>query len=229
MSDNETPQKTTYSPEQMQVFAEQLQQNPALAEQVMVQAQELGTIDPQVIAGLTHQHLNQQSANNEANIVMGGYDPTVATAVAASAGVGVDEASVQQAAADFARQAAEAIRNGIPLDQVRFDDPALSGAAKAAIYEQAALQQGTTAAQVEQQAQERAERDMQAVQGLMGGLVGGAALASVAQERPYDVPAAPMPFVDLGPTGAALAAMGQFTPQADLPGQQREREQGFGL
>lgn len=221
MADNQ--QQTVYSTEQMTDMLGQLRVNPALEASVFSHITANNITDPQQVAAVIDQQLslNQQSVNNEASLVMGGYDPTVATAVAASAGVGVDEASVQQAAADFARQAAEAIRNGIPLDHVRFDDPALSDAAKAAIYEQAAQQQGTSAARVEQEARERAERDMQAVQGLVGGLIGGAAVASsIAQE----VPAAGFAFANV-----SAAALGGLSPLQVPDVREPGREQGFSL
>ncbi len=121
-------------------------------------------------------NINQQSVNAEASLLQGGYDAGVARAVAESVGVGGDTQATQQAAADYARMAAQAVANGQPLDQVRFNDPALTDAAKEAIYEQVAQQQGTTAEQVAQKAAEEAARDRAAIQGMLGALVGGAAV-----------------------------------------------------
>jgi hypothetical protein len=117
-------------------------------------------------------NLNEQSAQSEATLVQGGFDAAVAREVEASVGVGGNIEAVKKAEAEFALQVAQAIRDGIPPDQLRFDDPTLTEAAKAAIYEQVAQQQGTTAARVEQEAKERAERDMQAVQGAVFGAAG---------------------------------------------------------
>ena len=137
-------------------------------------------------------NLNQQSVNAEASLLQGGYDAGVARAVAESVGVGGDTQATQQAAADYARMAAEAVKNGQPLDQVRFNDPALTDAAKEAIYEQVAQQQGTTAEQVAKKAEEARQADMQAVQGMMAALVGGAAvLGGAAAAAPLLTASAP--------------------------------------
>lgn len=122
--------------------------------------------------------INQQSVNNEAHLAQGGYDAGVATAVAASVGVGADPEQIQQAAANFAIQAAAAIKNGLPPDKMPFDDPRLTADAKQAIYEQVAQQQGTSADEVARKAEEARQADMAALQTGMGMLVGGALLGA---------------------------------------------------
>lgn len=216
----------------IQTALQQLQtMTPELQAGILKYAQD-NNLTPDQLAGHIQQQasLNQTSVNSEASLVMGGYDAGVATAVAGSAGQGVSEEQAQQAAADFARQAAEAIRNGIPIDQMRFDDPTLTDAAKAAIYEQAAAAQGTSTQKIEEEARKRAEADIAAAQSMMGGLVGfGMATTVASQGSEYGITSAPMAFADLGPTTAAIAAMGPggFSPP-NLPGQQRERD-GFGM
>lgn len=117
--------------------------------------------------------INGQSAVNEAALLQGGYDAGVASAIQASAGVGADPALAQQAAADFARMASQAIANGLPLDQVRFADPALTDQAKAEIYAQVAGQQGTTPEEIAQKYEAAKAQDMAAIQGaVFGGAAG---------------------------------------------------------
>lgn len=55
--------------------------------------------------------------------------------------------------------------------------------------------------------------------------------ATPSPQNPYGVTAARMPVMDMGQTTAALAAMGQFAPQADLPNLNtgRGRDTGFQL
>ncbi len=174
-------------------------------------------------------NFNQQSTNNEAHLAQGGYDAGVAMAVAGSTGVGGSEEATQQAAADFARMAAQAIANGQPLDQVRFNDPALTDAAKEAIYEQVAQQQGTSADEIARKAEEARQADMQAIQGGMGMLIGGAlfgaagatAAATSRTDNEYGVTAERMAVAP-----ASLSLLGSLTP-ANVP-DVRDREIGRG-
>ena len=55
--------------------------------------------------------------------------------------------------------------------------------------------------------------------------------ATPSPQNPYGVTAARMPVMDMGQTTAALATMGQFAPQADLPNLNtgRGRDTGFQL
>lgn len=111
------------------------------------------------------------SVNAEASLLQGGYNPAIANAVSASRGIGVSEESVEKAASEYARMAQDAVREGRPPESIRFDDPNLSQAARAAIYAEAAQQNGTTTQEVERRAE---EQNQQAMQQLQQGIVGGA-------------------------------------------------------
>ena len=197
--------------------------------------------------------LNQASVNNEAALLQGGYNAQVETAVEASRGVGVSKDTVKTAAAEYARLADAAVREGRPASEIRFDDPNLTQAAKDAMYAEAAQQNGKTPEEINQQAEQTRQADMQAIQQGVGGLVGGAgligALDSIAgQGQPAQVQAqpqqaaaaAPNPFgisgdvmamlrgsmVDMGPTTAALSSA-NFRPM-DTPGM-AQQQQGRGI
>lgn len=191
----------------------------------------------------------QASVNNEAAALQGGYNPTVENAVSASRGVGASEADVRSAAAEYARLADTAVREGRPASSIRYDDPNLSQAAKDAMYAEAAQQNGTTPEAIEQASQQRQQQEMQALQqGVLGGAVAGAGLTGAldsltgqGQQAPQRAQtqapqAAANPFgissdvlnmlrgsmVDMGSTTAALAG-GQFSPTATPGMDQRER------
>lgn len=189
----------------------------------------------------------QASVNNEAAALQGGYNPTVANAVSASRGVGASEADVKAAAAEYARLADAAVREGRPASSIRYDNPNLSQAAKDAMYAEAAQQNGTTPEAVEQAAQQRQQQEMQALQqGVLGGAVAGAGLTGAlngltgqgqqTQQQAQAPQPAANPFgissdvlsmlrgsmVDMGSTTAALAGR-QFSPAATPGMEQRQR------
>lgn len=196
-----------------------------------------------------HETINQASVGAEASLLQGGYNPAVANAVSASRGVGATTQDVERAAADFALQADQAVREGRPLDAVRYADPNLSAAAQEAIYAEAAQQNGTTAQAIEQQAEQQRQAEMsQLQQGLLGGAVAGAGLtgaidnmlgqAQPAQQpqqqaaNPFGIPSDVLAMlrgsmVDMGSTTAALANE-QFTPAA-TPGMEQRQRGGQGI
>jgi hypothetical protein len=186
--------------------------------------------------------INQASVNAEAWAMTGGYDPSIATAVSASSGVGVDPQDVEQAAANFAREADRAIREGQTLNDVRTADPNLSLTAQQEIYEKVAQENGTSTAEIEQRAAEEKQQVQQALWGGEAGLLGAldaiagqnqdpsekTAIASRDTNNPFAEllvgagrPDLNLDYKDMGPTTAALAS-NQFVPMA-TPGQERER------
>lgn len=153
-------------------------QPDGVQQQILTQATNEG-LNSQQLAGLIQEQMNQQSAAAEASLVQGGYDIGVATAVAGSVGVGSDAETVQQASEDFARMAAEAVRNGQPFGDLRYNNPHLDLRVQEAIYAQVAAQQGTSPEQI---AAKAAEADAQAMAAVQQAVFGGAVAASAATE-----------------------------------------------
>ncbi|MFZ4541544.1 MAG: hypothetical protein ACOYNL_07015 [Rickettsiales bacterium] len=227
----------TYSQEQIGGLLDWLKNQPEETQSKILESATLGGFDNQTIAARIHGEqlaaqqatINQQSFN-EATLQMGGYDPTVATAVSASAGAGADMEvllAAQAAAASFAQAASQAVTNGKPLSEVRFDDPTLTQEAKAAIYAQVAAQQGTTPEKIEAKAEEQKKEDMAAIQ---QGVFGGAAVAAVATT------VNPLAGLLAGVTiSDELRQMNQTQPQnplsiaATLPNQQQREQEGWTL
>ncbi len=236
----ELVEQSGYSERQMQGLLEALKSHPEIQTELLHHVTNNGITDPQQIAsmieerlGAATQTINDMSANAEASLVQGGFDAGVANALTASIGFGADKESIDQAAANFAHEAQRAITNGQTLSEVRTADPNLSLQAQEAIYEQVANQQGTSSAEIEKKAEAAKQESMQMIQSAVFGAAAFASASPAAafmgtpapEDRPYDVTADRMPFQDLGATTAAIAAMGQFSPQAGLPMPQREREQ----
>jgi hypothetical protein len=221
---SELVEQTGYSQEQINTLIGALREQPQeFQNAVLEQVTNNNITDPQEIAALIHGHLNQQSANAEASLAQGGYDAGVATDISSSVGVGVDEQQVQQAAADFARDAACAVQNGQTLNEVRTADPNLSLAAQEAIYEQVAQQQGTSAEEIAQKAEQERQQNMQVIQ---TAVFGGAAVAGASQ-HPFAPLVQGMEFGKFEVADIKLG--GDFLPTPQTPGMQVERGQGFAL
>lgn len=190
------------------------------------------------------ENILEASVNAEATLLQGGYNPAIADAVGASRGVGESMKNVERAASEYARMAQDAVREGRPPADIRFDDPNLSQAARDAIYAEAAQQNGTTTEAIERNAQERDQQAMQQLQqGILGGALSGAGITgaldsmtgqsqpaqsqpqSQAQANPFAALVAGMPkfaVMDMGETGAALANH-SFSPSATPGMEQRQR------
>lgn len=153
-------------------------QPDGVQQQILTQATNEG-LNSQQLAGLIQEQMDQQSAAAEASLVQGGYDIGVATAVAGSVGVGSDAETVQQASEDFARMAAEAVRNGQPFGDLRYNNPHLDLRVQEAIYAQVAAQQGRSPEQI---ATKAAEADTQAMAAVQQAVFGGAVAASAATQ-----------------------------------------------
>jgi hypothetical protein len=161
------------------------------------------------------QDISSASVNAEASLLQGGYDASVSLAVESSKGLGVDEAVMSKAVADFAREAEYAIKDGRTLDDVRFADPNLSHQAQTEIFEKVALQNGTSSQELEQR---QAEADAQTMQALQQGIV-GTALASGAAAQTNEQ----------GLTGALNGMSGQSQPQQAQQQAQQQAANPFGI
>jgi hypothetical protein len=235
------------------VFTEQAQkitptENPSDGSQGSSgDASDTGANDSSAAAQGKDDNINQASVNAEAWVATGGYDPSIATAVASSGGVGVDSKDVEKAAADFAREADRAVRDGQTLEQVRTADPNLSHQAQQEIYAKVAQEHGTSEEEITKHQAEQLQQVQQALWGRATGLVGALDAITGKGEPPMEKLAAAASrdkntafagllegigrcdlgsdCKDMGPTTTALAAS-QFTPTA-IPGQDRDRGAGL--
>lgn len=135
-----------------------------------------------------------------------------------SGGVGTSEEQVQQEAVEFADACRRAVQNGKTLDEVMAIGASLSEAAKAEIYAQVCVQQGTSPEEIAAKAEQEREAAMAALQQGVGAIL-GLGSAAHAQET----------GLGQGVTGGdtvSLAMLGDLVP-LQTPGMQREREMGL--
>ena len=135
-----------------------------------------------------------------------------------SGGVGTSEEQVQTDAVEFAEACRRAVQNGKTIDEVMAIGASLSEAAKAEIYAQVCVQQGTSPEEIAAKAEAEREAAIAAVQQGVGAIL-GLSMGSGTQD-------VSMAQGVTGGENISLAMLGDLVP-LQTPGQQREREMGL--